>query len=130
LIILAEVVEHLWEPRKVLKEVRPLLKNSGKLLISVPYKEKITYQICVHCHQATPTHSHFHSFDENILTEYLSSSGFKPLKITKNCNKLPNRLHFNLVTKKIPFPVWRLFDRFFNTILNKPISLIMLCERS
>ncbi len=130
LIILAEVVEHRREPVGVFKEVYPLLKNDGKLLISVPYKEKISYQICVHCHRATPTHSHFHSFDENILSELLKSAGFRPLKISKNCNKLLNRLHFNLFTKNMPFPIWNIIDRFFNLLIDKPISLIALSERS
>jgi 2-polyprenyl-3-methyl-5-hydroxy-6-metoxy-1,4-benzoquinol methylase len=130
LIILAEVVEHLQDPGKVFKALFPLLKNDGKLLISVPYKEEISYQICVHCHQPTPTHSHFHSFDEQNLSGLLKSAGFKPLKISKNCNKLPNRLHFNLITKNIPFPIWKFFDRFFNLLLDKPISLIALSKRA
>jgi SAM-dependent methyltransferase len=130
LIILAEVVEHLWEPIKVLKTLCPLLKNNGKLLVSVPYKEKISYQICVHCHRATPTHSHFHSFDRQILTELLQSAGFKPLKISKNCNKLSNRLHFNLFAKNLPFPLWKPIDRILNRLLDKPISLIVISEKS
>jgi 2-polyprenyl-3-methyl-5-hydroxy-6-metoxy-1,4-benzoquinol methylase len=129
LIIMAEVVEHLQEPEKVMDEVFPLLKKDGKLLVSVPYKEKISYQICVHCHRVTPTHSHFHSFDENILTELLRTAGFKTIQTAKNCNKISNRLHFNLLTKKVPFPIWKLFDRFFNLLLDKPISLIALSEK-
>ena len=130
LIILAEVVEHLQDPGKVFKAIFPLLKNDGKLLISVPYKEELSYQICVHCHRPTPTHSHFHSFDEQNLSGLLKSAGFRPLKISKNCNKLPNRLHFNLITKNIPFPIWKFFDQFFNLLLDKPISLIALSERA
>jgi len=129
LIILAEVIEHLREPGQVLKEVFVLLKKGGKVLISVPYREKISFQICVHCNRPTPTHSHFHSFDQTSLTDLISSAGFTPLKISKNCNKVLNRLHFNMLTKNLPFPLWKVIDRIFNGLIDKPISLILLCTR-
>ena len=129
LIVLAEVIEHLQEPAVVFGQVFPLLKKNGKLLISVPYKEQISFQICVHCHRPTPTHSHFHSFDRNKLSELVQSAGFRIVKISKNCNKVANRLHFNLFTKRLPFRVWKFLDRIFNRLIDKPISLIVFCEK-
>lgn len=129
LIIMAEVVEHLQKPEQVLKEVFALLKKGGKLLISVPYKEKISFQICVHCHRPTPTHSHFHSFDQASLTDLTRTAGFKPLKISKNCNKVLNRLHFNLLAKNLSFPLWKIIDSIFNQVIDKPISLILLSTK-
>ena len=129
LIILAEVIEHLQDPSQVLKAIFPLLKQGGKLLVSVPYKEKISYQICIHCHRPTPTHSHLHSFDPKNMTELLQKAGFTPLKISKNCNKVLNRLHFNLWAKKLPFPWWKNVDRIFNRLIDKPISMIVLSSK-
>jgi len=129
LVLLLEVIEHLENPQIVLEEVHRVLKQHGKIIVSVPYKEKITYQICIHCNQPTPTHSHLHSFDKNKLAKSLSSTGFMPLKIVKNCNKIPNRLHFNLIARKLPFPVWKFIDTLFNTIIDKPISLISVGQK-
>lgn len=129
LVIVAEVLEHLSEPLLVLKEIRRVLKPAGKLLISVPYKEKISYQICIHCNLPTPTHSHLHSFDEMKLTQLVSDAGFRTVKITRNCNKIPNRLHLNHFLRKVPFPCWKVIDHIFNSIIDKPISIILLSQK-
>jgi SAM-dependent methyltransferase len=92
LVLLLEVIEHLATPQKVLEEVHRVLKSKGKIILSVPYKEKITYQICIHC-------------------------------------KVPNRLHFNILTRKLPFALWKIFDGIFNALIDKPLSLITLGQK-
>jgi ubiquinone/menaquinone biosynthesis C-methylase UbiE len=129
LVIMAEVLEHLSEPQKALKEILRILKSGGTLIISVPYKEKISYQICIHCNKPTPTHSHLHSFDEKKLIELVSQAGFKPVKLSKNCNKIPNRLHLNYFLRNLPFRCWKLMDHFFNFLIDKPISLILVSQK-
>jgi 2-polyprenyl-3-methyl-5-hydroxy-6-metoxy-1,4-benzoquinol methylase len=129
LVLLLEVIEHLESPQKVLTEAHRILKPSGKIVISVPYKEIISYQICIHCNQPTPTHSHLHSFDKDSLADLLKSAGIQPVKFVKNCNKVINRLHFNLLSRSWPFRLWRIFDAAANTLIDKPISLIVLGEK-
>jgi ubiquinone/menaquinone biosynthesis C-methylase UbiE len=129
LVIMSEVLEHIAEPLPVLREITRVLKNGGTYIVSVPYKEKISYQICVHCNKPTPTHSHFHSFDETKLAELIRSAGMEPRKFAKNCNKVPNRLHFNLFLKNLPFAAWKLMDRTFNLLIDKPTSLILVSRK-
>ncbi len=128
-VVMAEVLEHLADPQNSLGEILRVLKPGGKTVISVPYKEKISYQICIHCNKPTPTHSHIHSFDQNTLASLLSATGLIAIQATKNCNKISNRLYFNILMKKIPFGVWKVFDRLFNLITDKPISLIMTGQK-
>ena len=75
-----EVLEHLPKEaqKKVCQEVDKVLNKKGIVIISVPYKEKITYTRCVHCGKLTPSWGHLHSMDEEKVT-----------------NLLPN--HYNLV---------------------------------
>ena len=130
LIILSEVLEHLAEPDKVLQQIHRVLNKNGKCLISVPYKEKISYQICVHCNKPTPINAHIHSFDEKTLSLMTKKAGLNPNKLTKNCNKISHRLHLNVILKFLPYPIWKLMDIIFNFFFDKPASLILLSTKS
>lgn len=128
-VIMAEVLEHLSSPEIVLSEVRRILKDQGTLLVSVPYKEKITYQICIHCNKPTPTHSHLHSFDTENLSQLMKTTGFRTVKVSKICNKIPSRLHFNIFFQNVPFRIWKIFDNFFTLLVDKPTSLIIVGKK-
>ena len=129
LIILSEVLEHLAEPLKALLEINRVLKKNGSLIVSVPYNEKISYQICIHCNKPTPTNAHLNSFNEMTLAEVIKSVDLEPVKMSFCLNKAANRLHFNLIMRRLPFRIWKLFDKLFNLILKKPSSVILLAVK-
>jgi ubiquinone/menaquinone biosynthesis C-methylase UbiE len=129
LIMISEVIEHLGHPLEGLKEMARILKPDGKLVVSVPYKEQISYQICIHCNKPTPTHSHLHSFDRIILRDLLVEAGLKPVKFSKNLNKVMNRLHINYYLRSLPFRLWKGLDSLFNFLIDKPTSMIFLCRK-
>jgi len=70
---LLEIFEHLPNAavNKGIAEVNRVLKSGGTLIVSVPYKEKITYTRCIHCGKLTPLWGHIQSFDENKLKKLL-----------------------------------------------------------
>jgi ubiquinone/menaquinone biosynthesis C-methylase UbiE len=70
---LLEILEHLPNAaiNKGIAEVNRVLKSGGTLIVSVPYKEKITYTRCIHCGKLTPLWGHIQSFDENKLKSLL-----------------------------------------------------------
>jgi len=128
-ILLSEVLEHLNDPLMALKEIQRLLKKGGSFIVSVPYNETISYQMCIHCNKPTPTNAHLHSFDENKLVNLVKSVGLTPVKTSKCLSKAANRLHFNLLTKSLSFQHWKSFDKLFNSIIDKASSIIVLAQK-
>ena len=129
-IILSEVLEHLQDPAAAFKEMSRILHKDGILLISVPYKEKISYQICVHCNQPTPTHAHFHSFDEKIIQNLANQTDLKIVRYKKLNNKILSRISIFLKINYYPFFVWRQLDKVINAIIPKPSHLIIQLQKS
>ena len=123
-IILSEVLEHLQDPQVALKEMCRVLSDEGLLVISVPYKEKITYQICVHCNQPTPTHAHFHSFDEQSIEAFIKHTNLRIERKVKLTNRLLSRISTIFKLNYLPFTVWKILDRLSNILVPKPSHII------
>jgi len=68
-----EVLEHLpvESQQMVCKEVDRVLKKSGVLVVTVPYKEEIVYTRCIHCGKLTPLWGHLHSMDVEKVSKLL-----------------------------------------------------------
>jgi len=128
-VVLSEVLEHLQVPLIVMKEIGRVLANDGILILSVPYKEKITYQICVHCNRPTPTHAHFHSFDEKKMLELAKSANLNVVKKVKMSNKLLSRISIFLKLNHAPFFFWKVLDNILNVFIPKSSHIIFLIKK-
>lgn len=71
-IICTEVLEHVENPEKVLKELKRVLKKNGKLYITVPQSWKL--------HQEPYNFFYFTKYGLNLL---LKKAGFSEIKISK-----------------------------------------------
>lgn len=83
-IIESEVLEHLTknEIKRTLKFFHEWLKEEGRLVISVPYKEKIERIIlCPYCLRWFHPWLHKQSFDENNIRKLFKKYGFYVEKI-------------------------------------------------
>jgi ubiquinone/menaquinone biosynthesis C-methylase UbiE len=129
-ILMAEVMEHLGIPEDALNELYRILKPAGSIVISVPYKEIITYQLCIHCNKPTPTNAHLHSFDEEKLKNLLATAGFSMITLTTCLNKITNRLHLNLLFKFLPFRLWKIVDGISNKMTDKPASFVVKAKKT
>jgi ubiquinone/menaquinone biosynthesis C-methylase UbiE len=125
-IILSEVLEHLPDPLTALKEIKRVLNPAGMAIVSVPYNEKITYQICIHCNKPTPTHSHLHSFNKKKLIPLAENAGLRPIELFVMGNKVANRLYIYRILRFMPYRVWRFIDSILNKLVRFPSYLIMV----
>jgi ubiquinone/menaquinone biosynthesis C-methylase UbiE len=114
-IALLEVLEHLdkEKERKVCCELDKVLKKGGILLISIPYKEQITYTTCVHCGKSTPLWGHLQYLDEERIMRLLPNT----YSLTATCN-LPNIPFVSLsrVFQSLPFRAWLVLNNLLGRI--------------
>jgi len=104
-IVMLEILEHLPEDaqKKCCREADRVLKEDGTLVISVPYREKITYTKCYYCGELTPLWGHLHSMDEEKVQNLLSNRFI----LTAKCH-LPNLSIISLsrIFKLLPLRLW------------------------
>lgn len=75
-----EVHEHLINPQETLYH---LLRISRKrVIITVPYDEKLKWVLCVHCARYTPKSGHLHAFNEEKIRHWIDSRS-ESAQITK-----------------------------------------------
>lgn len=129
IILLSEVLEHLEDPKTALGSIYHVLKPEGQFVITVPCNEKINYHLCIHCNKPTPTNAHLHSFDMEKLSQHLTESSLKPIRIMKRLNKPFNRLHGNLLLKWLPYSLWKIQDTLLNKVIDKATSLVILTKK-
>jgi ubiquinone/menaquinone biosynthesis C-methylase UbiE len=114
-VTLLEILEHLPEKNisKSIIEVNRVLKSGGTLILSVPYKEKITYTRCIHCGKLTPLWGHIQSFDENKLKRLLPDNYVQTEK-----KHLPNveLISCNKLLGKFPLTVWLIINNILGTV--------------
>ena len=114
-VIMLEVLEHLpiESQRRLCKEIDMVLKKGGTLIITVPYKEQITYTRCIHCGKLTPLWGHLHSMDEGKVSQLLpknyaliSSYHFPNVEIVSA----------STIFQHLPFRFWLLLNNLLGRI--------------
>ncbi len=128
-VIASEIIEHVAEPSFFMKELFRVVKKGGRLIISTPYKEKLIYYLCVHCNKKTPANAHIHSFNEKKLEDLYKENDLESFKFEIFGNKLLIFLRTYVILKFFPFWLWKLKDKFFNLLINKPAHIICIYHK-
>jgi 2-polyprenyl-3-methyl-5-hydroxy-6-metoxy-1,4-benzoquinol methylase len=127
-IVMNEVLEHLEEPEKAIEHLKSYLDPNGKVMISVPYKEKINYSLCIHCNKLTPHNAHLHSFDMIQLRKLFRHHGYDVLKEHLYLNKVLTMFKVNELLKFMPFWLWHIKDSAANRIFGKASYLSIIAK--
>lgn len=125
IVIMSEVIEHLEDYNSILKKVCSILKPGGRLIIAVPYKERINLCKCPYCLKEFNVYGHIHSFDEARFGILAKDLGCRILRIETLNNKLSA-----YSSKFGPIKIYTLYmlsDKIFSTI-NKKMDTHMIVE--
>ncbi|MGQ9818462.1 MAG: methyltransferase domain-containing protein [Candidatus Kapaibacteriales bacterium] len=129
-IIASEVIEHIPEPKGLLKELFRVTKKGGVVIITTPYREKIRYSLCIHCNLPTPMNAHLHSFDETkikaIISETIPQAQFKFFRFG---NKLIRYFRLYRLLSILPFFEWRWLDSLLNFMFPKPLHFMIVIQK-
>lgn len=124
-VTISEVVEHLDRPLDALKELARVVRPGGWLVMSIPYREKIEYTLCVHCNRRTPVNAHLHSFDENVVNSLLDNSGWDLDCLTPFVNRPAERFGFAGFTAFLPQWAWRAADSAICHVLKRQTFMMV-----
>jgi SAM-dependent methyltransferase len=107
--VMSEVLEHLERFEPVLAEVRRVLKPGGRLLVTVPFDERLRYVTCPRCLHRFHSSGHVNSFNRENLPRALRQAGFHVEEIATFRSRITNQLQYHL---RIPYGrSLRLLDR-------------------
>jgi ubiquinone/menaquinone biosynthesis C-methylase UbiE len=116
-----EVIEHLPNLQKIVTELLRITKK--RLIISVPYKEKINYTVCLHCGNKTPSSGHIHVFDQKSLDPFLDS------KSEVRCILLNNSIFSFFRLYKLPIFVSYFIDHILNLLFpDKAVWIVYIID--
>lgn len=128
-VIASEIIEHVVNPKKFINEILRVVKKNGQLIISTPYKEIISYYLCIHCNQMTPANAHLHSFDEKILNNLCEEKSRIRFTWYTFGNKYLIFLRTHVFLKLLPFQLWKLLDKTANAFLPKKRHIIAVYKK-
>jgi ubiquinone/menaquinone biosynthesis C-methylase UbiE len=127
-VTLLEILEHLPNAaiNKGIAEVDRVLTSGGTLIVSVPYKEKITYTRCIHCGKLTPLWGHIQSFDEGKLKSLLPKNYAQIEK-----KHLPNieLILCNRLIGNFPLQIWLIINKILG-LIRKGYWLVLRYKKS
>ncbi|MGG9971888.1 class I SAM-dependent methyltransferase [Ferruginibacter sp. SUN002] len=123
-IIASEIIEHVYDPKLFIEKLVAVLKPGGKLILATPYNETLVYHLCVHCNKPTPANAHLHSFNEKNIIHFFPDQGIE-FSFEKLINNYALKIRFYNLVKFLPYTIWKLLDKLFNKIMNKPRLFII-----
>ncbi len=94
-VVCMEVLEHVPDHVKALQELCRVARK--KVLITVPFDEKIQKVACLHCCKYTPYSGHLHSYNQNTFDQIL------PEGWVIADNKIFGKKLITLICKKVGF---------------------------
>jgi len=121
IIVINQVLEHLYSPYKTLKGINRIIKKDGLLILGVPNIDSYGMKVYKSYSSILDIPRHLYHFSTSTLKKMLLKSGFKIEKIVSKNFFIPhyNKYSLSLLKKECAF--FRLFKAYLQIYLLKPI---------
>lgn len=106
-VVCTEVIEHMPNNQQAISELFRVARK--KVIISVPYKEKLVDDFCFHCGNYLPRNGHFHSYNKDSLDKYIPAD-WSVIKKRTMCNIYLDMIKYIKPEIKIPYFIVVLID--------------------
>ena len=113
-----EVLEHTDDITRAASELFRVVRK--RIILSVPYKEKVRYHLCIYCNQPTPEANHLHEFDEEKIESLFG--GAAKIRMFKFGNKLIYKIPLSLT-------ILIMLDRFLSYFM-KPRWIFAIIDKN
>ncbi len=125
-VVCLEVLEHLEDPEKALKELVRVARK--RVIITIPFNEKIRYVLCVHCARYTPYSGHLHSFNKENIRGIIPDNT-RIVRIELICNKALSYLPGLRSIFRFPIPISSTFDNLLNRIISRASWMVVVLDK-
>jgi len=126
-VVCLEVLEHLEDPESALKE---LIRISRKrVIVTVPFDEKIQYVLCLHCAIYTPYSGHLQSFNKENIAGIIPDDA-RMVKVELICNSALNHLPPLRFVFRLPILISSIIDGVCNLILPRVRWMTVVLDKT
>ena len=107
-LICSEVLEHIPDNNLALSETYRVLQSAnGNILITVPFRQRLSQVMCPYCHKLFTVNGHIHSYDKEKIKQIMHEAGFNVVKILG----FGSILSFNRFARTLPFGIRNAIDK-------------------
>jgi len=107
-VVCMETLEHIIDDHFALSELCRVARH--RVVITVPYREKIQPVLCMHCNQFTPHFGHQHAYDQGSFTKMVPT-GWKVTKEYSFAKRVTRMVCQVLPDSKGFIPIMKLVDK-------------------
>lgn len=126
-VVCLEVLEHLEDPAEALKELMRVSRK--RIIITIPFNQKIQYVLCIHCAKYTPYWGHLHTFNkENI--EGIIPDNVKIVKMELICSRATTVIPGFRCVFRLPVLISSTIDRILNQIIPKAGWMMVVLDKN
>lgn len=108
-VVCMETVEHIIDDKFAVSELCRVARN--RVVITVPYREKVDQILCTHCSTYTPHHGHQHSYDDHSF-EQMVPNGWRIVKNKSFAARITRIIRRVIPESKFSIPLLRWADKF------------------